>query len=147
MGREVRPVPVCSADDELDFSKRCGYWIPGNTCQNERKAGLASVQSSCRSVHFKPGMRVKAVWGGDGMWYDAVVHAASVDGSVYVNWLRPTPLSGEPLKCVCAEGGDDTTHRAVPRNLVSPLNIQPSLFFLELENPPVWDDSSSDESM
>jgi len=68
-----------------------------------------------------PGARVRAVWAGDGARYDAVVKSLAGDGCVLLNWLRPAPLSGEVLKCVCETGGDDTAHRVVPRALVLPL--------------------------
>eukprot|EP00746_Dinoflagellata_sp_MGD_P012131 gnl/MRDRNA2_/MRDRNA2_125708_c0_seq1.p1 gnl/MRDRNA2_/MRDRNA2_125708_c0~~gnl/MRDRNA2_/MRDRNA2_125708_c0_seq1.p1 ORF type:complete len:313 (-),score=52.94 gnl/MRDRNA2_/MRDRNA2_125708_c0_seq1:72-1010(-) len=68
------------------------------------------------------GMRVRAVWAGDGGRYDAVVHSVLDGGSlVVVNWLRPAPLSQEVMHCVCeagGNGGDDTTHRTVARSQV-----------------------------
>lgn len=65
-----------------------------------------------------PGMRVRAIWAGNGESYDATVQRTGADGTVIVNWLRPAPLSEEPFTCVCETGGDDTTHRAVPRDNV-----------------------------
>lgn len=63
-----------------------------------------------RAIVLDPGRRVRAVWAGDGKVYDAVVrsHQRS-SGFVLVDWLRPAPLSGEKLTCVC-EVGDDTDH-------------------------------------
>lgn len=72
-----------------------------------------------------PGSRVRAVWAGDGACYDAVVKSLTSDGSVVLNWLRPIPLSEEVLRCVCEAGGDDTSHRVVPRALVMPLGVEP----------------------
>jgi len=71
-----------------------------------------------RRARIAPGMRVRAVWAGDGRSYDATVHRLNGDGSVVVNWLRPAPLSGEVLVCVCDAGGDDTAHRTLPREHV-----------------------------
>lgn len=75
-----------------------------------------------RAPTLLAGMRVKAPWAGNGRLYDAVVKTANFRGSGYVlvNWLRPAPLSGEKLTCVCDDGGDDTSHRTVPRHLVQP---------------------------
>lgn len=74
-----------------------------------------------RQAVLEPGMRVRAVWAGDGTTYDAVVHSYQRDsGYVLVDWLRPAPLSGKKLKCVC-EVGDDTDHRLVARSCVHPL--------------------------
>mmetsp|Transcript_27499 Transcript_27499/g.64093 ORF Transcript_27499/g.64093 Transcript_27499/m.64093 type:complete len:307 (+) Transcript_27499:38-958(+) len=72
-----------------------------------------------RAVAVEPGMRVKAMWAGDNAVYDAVVKALPGDSPdcVLLDWLRPAPLSGEQLTCVC-EVGDDTTHRMVPRSQV-----------------------------
>lgn len=74
-----------------------------------------------RMRRLEPGMRVKAVWNGDGGSYDATVQELHSDGHVLVNWLRPAPLSMEVLTCVCEAGGDDTTYRLVPRTSVEPL--------------------------
>jgi len=75
-----------------------------------------------RAPTLLAGMRVKAPWAGNGRLYDAVVKTANFRGSGYVlvNWLRPAPLSGEKLTCVCDDGEDDTAHRTVPRYLVHP---------------------------
>jgi len=60
------------------------------------------------------GSRVEAMWAGDGHWYDAVVrHVDDAWGWVTVDWLRPRPLGGDHLRCVCDAGGDDTAHRRV----------------------------------
>eukprot|EP00927_Polykrikos_kofoidii_P085723 TRINITY_DN9398_c0_g1_i4.p1 TRINITY_DN9398_c0_g1~~TRINITY_DN9398_c0_g1_i4.p1 ORF type:complete len:186 (+),score=16.38 TRINITY_DN9398_c0_g1_i4:181-738(+) len=65
-----------------------------------------------------PGARVRAIWAGDGRRYDAIV-AEIKNGLVEVNWLRPAPLSGEELVCVCEAGGDDTSHRQVQHQHVA----------------------------
>lgn len=78
-----------------------------------------------RTRSLAPGARVRAVWAGDGAVYDAVVKNLTSDDTVVLNWLRPMPLSAEKLRCVCDAGGDDTTHRMVPRGLVSPLASDP----------------------
>mmetsp|Transcript_46474 Transcript_46474/g.92286 ORF Transcript_46474/g.92286 Transcript_46474/m.92286 type:complete len:224 (+) Transcript_46474:2-673(+) len=72
-----------------------------------------------------PGVRVRAMWAGDGDTYDATVKKVMEDGSVFVNWLRPAPLSSEDLHCVCDVGGDDTMHRLVSRAMVVPLEVGP----------------------
>eukprot|EP00929_Paragymnodinium_shiwhaense_P007544 TRINITY_DN111465_c0_g1_i1.p1 TRINITY_DN111465_c0_g1~~TRINITY_DN111465_c0_g1_i1.p1 ORF type:complete len:526 (-),score=85.56 TRINITY_DN111465_c0_g1_i1:45-1391(-) len=66
-----------------------------------------------------PGIRIRAVWAGDGKWYDGVVSSLPDSESIVVDWLRPAPLSGEKLACVSETGGDDTAHRQVPRSMVS----------------------------
>lgn len=71
-----------------------------------------------RWAPLAPGMHVRAIWAGDGNSYDATVQRVLSDGTVVVNWLRPSPLSEEPLTCVIESGGDDTTHRYVSRDRV-----------------------------
>lgn len=67
-----------------------------------------------------PGTRVRAVWAGDGLCYDAIVKRIR-DGKVLVSWLRPNPLGTEKLVCVCESGGDDTAHCVVRRWEVVPV--------------------------
>lgn len=74
-----------------------------------------------RAIRLSQGMRVRAVWAGDGNWYDGILKTLCPNDFVVVTWLRPAPLSGEVLVCVCDTGGDDTMHRSVPRGLVSPV--------------------------
>lgn len=76
-----------------------------------------------RAVPFFHGMRVRAVWAGDGRCYDAIVHRADPgDAFAVVTWLRPAPLSSEVHVCVCDSGGDDTAHRTVLKALVTPVD-------------------------
>ncbi|CAE7727381.1 unnamed protein product [Symbiodinium pilosum] len=80
---------------------------------------LSILSPGERALPLSPGVRVRAVWAGDGAVYDAVVKSVPVNNSGYVllDWLRPAPLSDEKLSCVC-EVGDDTAHRMVPRGQV-----------------------------
>lgn len=76
-----------------------------------------------RRAPVLPGMRVRALWAGDGRVYDALAQHVGSDGTVVVNWLRPAPLSDEQLACVCEAGGDDTQHRYVDRADVVPVGV------------------------
>lgn len=108
----------------------CGEELSLEVCA-ANSAGASEAVSVRLAVPGKrtrilgPGVRVRAMWAGDGDMYDATIKKVTEDGSVFVNWLRPAPLSNEDLRCVCDAGGDDTAYRLVSRAMVMPLEVGP----------------------